>query len=390
MAARDPLKIPSMLRLKLMKTNEWEKNDYSNGNVKVSPPAVVSIRPTQGCNLRCVMCPQWGDSGVFLKEPQRAKRSVTTDEMKTFINDISSFKPYIYFSGGEPLINDDIVELVEYASSKHLITGLNTNGSYLKEKAEGLVRAGLDYLYTSLDAPTMFVNDGIRKDLKGCGPYLDAIESVKYVIDIRDRIGTGLPIVETKTTLVKENQDSLLDMAYFVQDKLRSDVWAIGLCVHTTLELNNATTAVFQKEFGQDQIHWSGFVREFQEMNFVGIKRQLEKVKSMKWKFKLKLGKLLDMPGFDLETYYVRPAVFAMTDPVVCMNPYIFAQMQPNGDIAFCGSQPDYVIGNIKGNKFVDLWNNERATRWRKFLQSNLFPSCKRCWSLYEFQCFKF
>lgn len=388
MVVRDPLKISSMFRLKFTKIDNWKKNFNSNGRVKVKPPIVVSIRPTQGCNLRCVMCPQWGENGVFLRKPDLAKRTVTTDEIKVLIDDVTAFKPYIYFSGGEPLMNKDILELIEYASSKHLVTSINTNGSYLYEKAEGLIKAGLDYLYTSLDAPTL-TNDKIRKDLRGGGSYTDVVSGIKHVLKLRDEIGGGLPIVETKTTLIKDNQDQLLDMAYFVQDELKADIWALGLCVYTTPGLNDATSKVFNEEFDQDQIHWSGFIMDFQDIDFNKINKQLEIIKSKKWKFKLKLGKPLGMPGFDLRTYYLSPDKFATTEPLTCMNPYVFAQIQPNGEIAFCGSQPDYTIGNIKGNKFMDLWNNQKAAKWRKYLQDQLFPSCKRCWSLHEFQHFK-
>ena len=71
------------------------------------------------------------------------------------------------------------------------------------------------------------------------------------------------------------------------------------------------------------------------------------------------------------------------------MNPYVFAQLQPNGEVAFCGSQPDYVIGNVKQRRLVDLWSGERASRWREFLKTQHFASCKRCFSLHEFSHFR-
>lgn len=335
------------------------------------------------------MCPQWGDQGVFIREPERAKRTVTTDQIKQFIDDIAPFRPYIYFSGGEPLMNKDIIELVEHASSRHLVTSLNTNGTYLREKAEGLIRAGLDYLYTSLDAPTDPSNNDIRKDTRGGGSYADAVAAIRHVARLRDELGIGLPIIQTQTTLVKENQYTLLEMARFVQDVLGVDMWGIGLCVHTTPELDAKTTETFRREFDQEQVHWSGFVRSFEGMDYPAIERQLDELRSRRWGFMLRLYKPLGMPGFDLRRYYEHPDEDATTEPMTCMNPYVFAQMQPNGDLAFCGSQPDYVMGNIADDRFLNLWRGERAARWRRFLKNELFASCKRCWSLYEFHHFK-
>lgn len=383
---RDPLKLRSLLRFKFSKI-DFPKDKKSLQNIK--PPLVVSIRPTQGCNLRCVMCPQWGDNGVFTKKPELSKREVTTEEIKKFIDDIAIFNPYIYFSGGEPLINQDIFDLISYASSKHLVTSMNTNGTYLYENAEKLIKSGLDYLYTSLDAPSGLTNDSIRKSLNSDNSFSGVIKGIKHIAKLRDEVGTGLPIIEVKTVIVNENQNYLFDMAKFVQDELNVDIWAIGLSVFTTDKLNSETSNIFEREFQQDQVHWSGFIREFPGMDYENINEQLENVKSAKWKFKLKIGKPMDMNEFSLKKYHESPEVFATSEDLKCMNPYVFAQMQPSGEIAFCGSQPDYTIGNIKDSKFLDLWNSEKAFKWRKFLQDNLFPSCKRCWSLHEYQQFK-
>src|SRR3989338_9697861 len=90
-AIRDPFKIPSMFRLKFVNTDDWQK-DYSNGNVAINPPAVIALRLNYSCNLRCVMCNQWGENGVFIKTPERmVKREMTLDNWKSLIDDIAKF-----------------------------------------------------------------------------------------------------------------------------------------------------------------------------------------------------------------------------------------------------------------------------------------------------------
>lgn len=386
---RDPLKLASMLRLKFMKTDEWKGNDSAK-TARVKPPAVVSIRMNYACNLRCVMCNQWGENGVFVTHPDRmVKREMALDDLKAFIDDIAAFRPYLYFTGGEPLMNKDILEVIRHASSRHLITSMSTNGTFLKEKADDLIRSGLDYLYTSLDAPCEMEDGIIRMDTQGEDSTGKAAEAIRHLIRRRDEIGRGLPIVQTQTIVVKENQHLLLDMARFVQDELKADVWGLQLCVFTTPELNTATTAVYQREFNQDQVGWQGFIRDFPDMDFERVQSQLDAILNTKWKFRLRPYKPLGAKGFNLEQYYTRPHEADTEEPLTCLNPYVFAQMQPNGDIAFCGSQPDYTVGNVKDAKFMDLWCNEKSTRWRAFLQKELFASCKRCFSLHEFSHFR-
>ncbi len=388
MALRDPLKIPAMMRLKLGRRNAWlARYDY-HPNCAIPPPLIVSIRPSYGCNLRCIMCPQWGERGAFKKRPDLARRTVKTEEVKRFIDDISGFRPYIYFSGGEPLLCPDIFELIRHASSRHLLTSINTNGSFLRGKEKQLIESGLDYLYTSLDAPCLEVNDKIRADAKGEGSYDDAIAGIAELVRLRDTIGVGLPIIQTKTVLVKENHQQLLEMARFAQDILGVDAWVLGLCVYTTPELDSLTTEVYSSEFGQGQVHWGGFINEFRDLDYGEIQRQCEIIAATKWKMAVRIERPFGMPGFDWKRYHENPELPAASSPMKCMNPYVFAQMQPNGDLAFCGSQPDYSFGNIRDSKFLEAWNGERANKWRRFLNRRLFPSCPRCWSLYEYSRF--
>ncbi|MBI4422722.1 MAG: radical SAM protein [Elusimicrobia bacterium] len=390
LALRDPRKIPSMLRLKLGRRDEWRRDLSGEGAAAVAPPFVVAIRMSYACNLRCVMCNQWGEEGVFVKTPDRlVRREMTTDELKRFIDDIAGFKPFVYFTGGEPLMSPDILEIVRHASSRHLVTSMSTNGTFLKEKTDGLIEAGLDYLYTSLDAPVALAKDAIRVTAKGGDSTQEAAEAIKHLIRRRDELGVGLPIVQTQTIVVRENQHLLLDMARFVQDELGSDLWGLQLCVFTTPELNAATTRSYQASFGQDQVGWAGFIRDFPGMDFERLEEQLRAILNGRWRFKLRAYKPLGMKGFSLRDYYTRPERFATDEPLTCMNPYVFAQLQPNGDVAFCGSQPDYTIGNVKDARFMDLWRGERAARWRRFLQKQLFASCARCFSLHEFDHFR-
>ncbi|MFT5206908.1 MAG: MoaA/NifB/PqqE/SkfB family radical SAM enzyme [Candidatus Omnitrophota bacterium] len=389
LALRDPFKIPSMLRLKTAKVTGWQQNSSVLDN-EIVPPLVIAIRPNYGCNLRCVMCNQWGENGAFIKTPEKlVKRDMTTQDWKNFFDDIAKFKPYVYFTGGEPLMNADIFELISYASSKHIITSMSTNSTFLKDKAKDLINSGLDYLYTSLDAPTPATKDIVRINTKDEDSNSDAVEAIKTVIKLRDSMGKGLPIIQTQTIIVKENQSQLLDMAKFVDQDLKPDVWGLQLCVFTTPELDQATTQMYQDNFNQDQVGWTGFIRDFDGMNFDLIQKQLTQIEQTKWSYKLRMYKPLGMPGFDLKQYFTQPTENSTTDPLTCLNPYVFAQIQPNGDIAFCGSQPDYTIGNVKNAPFMDLWNNQKSVDWRKFLKKQLFPSCKRCFSLHEFSHFK-
>jgi radical SAM protein with 4Fe4S-binding SPASM domain len=63
--------------------------------------------------------------------------------------------------------------------------------------------------------------------------------------------------------------------------------------------------------------------------------------------------------------------------------PWSQADIDYNGNVHFCADYPDYVIGNIREQRFWDIYNGERAQKFRKELRESpqgIFPGCLRCY----------
>ena len=88
---------------------------------------LISWNSTQACNLTCQHC--YRDAS-----PQALKEELTTAEAKRLIEQIAKagFKIMI-FSGGEPLMRQDMPELIAYAASQGLRPVLGTYGSLRTE-----------------------------------------------------------------------------------------------------------------------------------------------------------------------------------------------------------------------------------------------------------------
>lgn len=95
------------------------------------------------CNQHCIHCYAAG-------EELAQSRELTTDEWKKIIDKCRQANiPQLTFTGGEPTLRSDLVELVEY--SKWFVTRLNTNGVLLtKELCESLYNASLDSVQITL------------------------------------------------------------------------------------------------------------------------------------------------------------------------------------------------------------------------------------------------
>ncbi|MCA1943973.1 MAG: 12,18-didecarboxysiroheme deacetylase [Desulfovibrio sp.] len=107
---------------------------------------VVVWNMTRRCNLKCVHC-----YAKALEE--QGKDQISTEKGKEIIDDLAAYgAPVMLFSGGEPLVRKDLVELAHHAVSKGMRAVISTNGTLItKEKARELKEVGLSYVGISLD-----------------------------------------------------------------------------------------------------------------------------------------------------------------------------------------------------------------------------------------------
>ena len=89
-------------------------------------PRFMTVGLTYRCQCGCVHCYARGRAG-------RGRAEVTTDEVKSVLDQAARLGVLqVTFSGGEPLLRDDVVELVRYARDLGLITRISTNGLLLE------------------------------------------------------------------------------------------------------------------------------------------------------------------------------------------------------------------------------------------------------------------
>ncbi|MEJ5348831.1 MAG: 12,18-didecarboxysiroheme deacetylase [Desulfosoma sp.] len=117
---------------------------------------VVVWNMTRRCNLKCVHCYAQALDRHFPDE-------LTTAEGKLLLDDLAAFGcPVVLFSGGEPLMRPDLVELAAYAVEKGMRAVVSTNGTLITPGiAQELRHIGLSYVGISLDGMES-VNDRFR------------------------------------------------------------------------------------------------------------------------------------------------------------------------------------------------------------------------------------
>jgi MoaA/NifB/PqqE/SkfB family radical SAM enzyme len=87
----------------------------------------------------------------------------------------------IWFFGGEPLLREDLCDLVRIASSKGLVTNIFTNGLLLNQtKVREFKKAGISNFMVSLDSISPEQHDKLR-NYEGC--FEKTLEGIKHVVD---------------------------------------------------------------------------------------------------------------------------------------------------------------------------------------------------------------
>lgn len=160
---------------------------------------IVSWNTTNKCNLTCSHC--YRDAGEAYQE------ELNTEEAKTLISQIAKagFKIMI-FSGGEPLIREDIFELISHANKVGLRPVLGSNGTLINiDIAKKLKEAGAAAVGISLDSLDNIKHDNFRGYI---GAYEDTVNAMKNCKEVGLRF-------QIHTTVMDWNKDEIIDVADF-------------------------------------------------------------------------------------------------------------------------------------------------------------------------------
>lgn len=155
---------------------------------------------TRACNLGCPHC-------RASAEEVRSPLELKTDEAKRFIKEAASFsKPLLVFSGGEPLLRNDIYELIRYASNTGLNVAVATNATLInREVAENLKRNGISLASVSIYGPSAESHNRFCGEEGVFEKTLEGIENLRMA---------SIPF-QINTTITKKNLSELEAMGYF-------------------------------------------------------------------------------------------------------------------------------------------------------------------------------
>jgi len=146
---------------------------------------VVVWNVTRACNLNCIHCYARAVESSHEKELSHGQGLALIDDLANF------GVPVLLFSGGEPLMRPDLVDLASYAVKQGMRAVISTNGTLItRKKAEELKHIGLSYVGVSLDGMEA-VNDRFRKKR---GAFREALAGIKNCQEVGLKVGLRFTI----------------------------------------------------------------------------------------------------------------------------------------------------------------------------------------------------
>jgi cyclic pyranopterin phosphate synthase len=209
----------------------------------------LRISVTDRCNLSCFYCHHEGN--------QRQKKEMTTEEIKIILNEaMSTGIEEIKFTGGEPLLRKDIVELVKTASLLGFKDiAITTNGVYFDIFAEMLAKAGLKRANIGCDTITEKIHQNLPK----------SILSVKKGIYAAKKAGIAVKL--NMVVLKGVNEDEIDKMISFCI-KEQINLQLIELINSINLDSNNVYPAF--------HFSLSGWEKQLKAMSDMVITREMQ------------------------------------------------------------------------------------------------------------------
>ncbi|MCU7557791.1 TIGR04053 family radical SAM/SPASM domain-containing protein [Macrococcus capreoli] len=181
-------------------------------------PFIVIWEVTRACELHCLHCRAEA-------QVNRNPYELSTDEGKALIDDIAQMDgPMLVFTGGDPLMREDIFELAAYAVNRGVRVSMTPSATpnVTKENMQRAKEVGLSRWAFSIDGPNKQIHDHFRGTEGSFDLTMNAIQYLKAL---------KMPL-QINTVISRYNIDYLEEMAQMVED-LGCVLWSVFFLVPT-------------------------------------------------------------------------------------------------------------------------------------------------------------
>jgi len=290
---------------------------------------------TNRCNLRCIMC----------DIPQTVLEELTTGQLKKVITDASSLGfSTIVFSGGEPLLREDIFDLISYVKYNRMNVCIASNGCLIDEdSAYKLSRSGADVVNISIDGP-----EQVHDYLRGKGTFGKAVSALDYL--------RKYSIETTIAAIVCRHNCRYL--TYIVELARQYRINTIRFQPYSNIFVNNAGS----------------------KDNFLAEKENLSDINDVFHKI-IKLTREYNI-AVNPQRYLEKIPAYLIGQKIApsngCYALKTTCSINARGDVFPCWmfTDADSLIGNVRKESLYELWNSQKHKHITESIIRGGCPGC--------------
>ena len=346
---------------------------------------LVSLRITDMCNLRCHSCGQWGDNGYLVgKSLKELKdREVPVEIYKQLVDQIvdAGWSPVWYIWGGEPMLYPGLIELLHYIKDRGMAISLVSNATTIARRADDILET-CKIVYLSVDGPNGEIHNrqrpGITENYDNFTDVGAALETLSAEKANRNAV---FPYIIPLSCITMYNIDVVVDLHEFTSQYADAHIFYLTWWMDS--ESAQAHSKDFERRFGfKPQTHygWIGTWKDFDHGAIFDRFGEMEKLSKAQRRCPPIMMPRLNTRD-EIQSYYTNHS--DTFDYNQCVSIYMTMEIDSNGDVSLCRDYHDYIIGNIKTDTVVDMWNNDKAQKFRSSISTEgIMPVCRRCCGL--------
>lgn len=177
-------------------------------NTIPTAPFRMDLAITYACNNNCTHC---------YNEKGRVGKTLPKADWERILKKIADLGiPHVVFTGGEPTLVPDLIELVNFAEASGLVTGINTNGRLLSDPVftAQLVNSGIDHIQITLESHIEDIHDrmvGVQ------GAWRETVAGIRRAVQTCAFVMTNTTLLRSNAT--RENVTALVDFLHSLSVK---------------------------------------------------------------------------------------------------------------------------------------------------------------------------
>ena len=302
---------------------------------------ILQIEPTTRCQLKCKICPR-SDKNI-----QWIEKDMPLELYKRIVKYFPMAK-HIHLQGwGEPLLHNNIIEMIDMAKKAGNAVSITTNGLLLDKKMIlELLETKLDIVGFSIGGSTDYIHSLVR------GGRLDEIlDNIKKLAMVKKQLKLKYPVIKISYMMTKDNIQDLTEILPVLKELEIKHLIATNLDYTPTIVQDNI------KLFNCNEVKSSDY------QTYINRAKALSKKLRINLKvFPLKMEEQLMCAASPIDTMFVT----ANGD----ISPCVYLNLPVEGNIKriFCGKEEEIQkisFGNINYEELINIWENKNYKEFR-------------------------